>query len=109
MNLKETPLVSVVLVTYNSAQYVIETLESIKAQTWQQIELIVSDDCSTDKTAELCSNWIDCNKGRFSKTKMITVLQNSGIPANCNRGLRAAQGEWVKIISGDDILIKLYF
>lgn len=106
MNLKETPLVSVVLVTYNSAQYVIETLESIKAQTWQQIELIVSDDCSTDKTVELCSNWIDCNKGRFSKTKMITVLQNSGIPANCNRGLKAAQGEWVKIISGDDILIK---
>src|SRR5690606_6477749 len=38
-------------------------------------------------------------------TVFITVTENTGIPANCNRGLRAVNGQWVKIISGDDILL----
>lgn len=105
MNGTNTPLVSVILITYNSARYVIETLESVKAQTWENIELIVSDDDSTDHTIQLCSDWLRENKDRFPLTKLITVAQNTGIPANCNRGLRASTGDWVKIISGDDVLI----
>lgn len=58
----EQPLVSVSVITYNSAKTVLETLESIKAQTYQNLELIVSDDCSTDNTVELCRNWIEQNK-----------------------------------------------
>ena len=53
----ECPLVSIVVITYNSAEYVLETLESAKAQTYQNIELIVSDDCSADNTVETCSRW----------------------------------------------------
>ena len=43
-------LVSVVVITYNSGKYVLETIESTKTQTYQSIELIISDDCSTDNT-----------------------------------------------------------
>jgi alpha-1,3-rhamnosyltransferase len=47
-------LVSIVIITYNSAKYVLETLESVKAQTYEKIELVISDDCSTDDTVEVC-------------------------------------------------------
>jgi alpha-1,3-rhamnosyltransferase len=101
----EQPLVSIIVITYNSSKYVLETLESAKAQTYQNIELIVSDDCSTDNTAEICREWIENNKERFVRTELITAEKNTGIPANCNRGVKAAQGEWVKFIAGDDILL----
>lgn len=101
----EKSLVSVVLITYNSSRYVLETLESVRNQTWDNIELIVSDDGSTDDTITICSNWLTENKDRFYNTVFITVTENTGIPANCNRGLRAVNGQWVKIISGDDILL----
>ena len=101
----QNPLVSIIVITYNSAKYVLETLESAKAQTYQNIELIVTDDCSTDNTIEICRNWLAENNQRFVQTKLITVEQNTGIPANCNRGLYAAKGEWIKYIAGDDILM----
>lgn len=100
----EFPLVSIVVITYNSAEYVLETLESAKAQTYQNIELIVSDDCSADNTVETCHRWIEDNKARFVRTELITAEKNSGIPANCNRGVKAARGEWVKGIAGDDLI-----
>jgi glycosyltransferase involved in cell wall biosynthesis len=101
-NHADTPLVSIVVITYNSAEYVLETLECAKAQTYQNIELIVSDDCSSDTTVDICRRWLAENKERFARTELITIGKNSGIPANCNRGVRAARGEWVKGIAGDD-------
>lgn len=101
----ENPLVSIIVVTYNSSEFVLETLESAKAQTYQNIELIVTDDCSTDSTVEICRNWMNENKERFAKTEIITVEINTGISPNCNRGFKAARGEWVKFIAGDDMLI----
>ena len=58
---KPEQLVSVVVITYNSSQTVVETLDSIKTQTYQNIELIVSDDCSSDNTVEVVQNGIDEN------------------------------------------------
>jgi len=99
------PLVSIIVITYNSGKYVLETLESAKAQTYRNIELIVSDDGSVDNTVEICRNWINVNKDRFVRTELITYPVNTGIPANCNRGLKASRGGWVKFIAGDDILV----
>ncbi len=101
----EQPLVSVPIVTYNSAETVLKTLESIKAQTYQNIELIVSDDCSTDNTVELCRSWIEQNKDRFERTELLTVEKNTGVAGNLNRAEAACQGEWVKGIAGDDMLM----
>lgn len=104
-SVRENPLVSIVVITYNSSKYVLETLESVCAQTYQNIDLIVSDDCSTDNTVEICHHWLEENKKRFVRTELITVGKNTGISANCNRGINAAYGEWIKIIAGDDILL----
>ena len=105
MSVEKKPLVSVIIITYNSSQYVMETLESIKSQTWDNIELIVTDDCSKDNTVEICSAWLKENEKRFHKTQLITVPQNTGISANCNRGLQATSGEWIKTIAADDVLL----
>jgi len=99
------PLVSIIVITYNSAKFVLETLESAKAQTYQNIELIISDDGSQDETVELCEKWLAENKDRFIDSQIITVEQNTGIPANCNRGVKASKGEWIKLIAGDDLLV----
>jgi alpha-1,3-rhamnosyltransferase len=99
------PIVAIIVATYNSAKYVIETLESAKAQTYSSIELVVSDDCSSDDTVELCRNWIADNKDRFVYTELITVPANTGVSANCNRCINTAKSEWIKFIAGDDILL----
>lgn len=101
----ELPLISVIVVTYNSSQYVLETLESVRLQTYSRIELIISDDCSTDETVRLCNHWLMENKSRFEYSELITTEKNTGIPANCNRGFKAAKGVWLKGIAGDDALL----
>ncbi len=98
-------LVSVAVITYNSAQTILETLESIKIQTYPELELIISDDCSTDNTISVCQQWINSNKARFYQTKIIEAPANTGISANCNRAEDACIGDWVKLIAGDDILL----
>ena len=98
------PLVSVIVVTYNSSRFILETLDSIKVQTYKNIELIVSDDCSKDNTVEICREWIEQNKERFVYSKIVTTGKNTGTAGNDNRGVRESEGEWIKIIAGDDIL-----
>ena len=99
------PLVSVAVVTYNSSKTVVETLDSIFNQTYPNLELIVSDDCSPDNTVEICREWIEAHKERFVRTEMLTVEKNTGVSANMNRGADACKGEWVKDIAGDDVLL----
>jgi glycosyltransferase involved in cell wall biosynthesis len=99
------PLVSVILITYNSSCFVVETLDSIKTQTYKNIELIISDDGSIDNTLCICNTWLRNNKERFVRTKVVSVEKNTGIPKNCNRGVTEAKGEWLKLIAGDDVLI----
>lgn len=98
-------MVSIVVITYNSAKYVLETLESAKAQTYQNIELIISDDGSSDKTVQKCRQWIEKKGERFVRTELITIPENTGVSANCNRGVKGASGEWLKLIAGDDMLL----
>ena len=98
-------LVTVAVGTYNSSSSVVETLESIKQQTYRNIELIVSDDCSQDDTVDVCKKWIDENKHRFVNVQVLTAPHNTGTAANCNRIFRASIGEWVKPFGADDTLM----
>jgi len=97
-------LVSVVIVTYNSAKYVLETLDSIRTQTYDNIELIITDDCSTDNTIYVCEEWLKENKNHFERTLVLLAEKNQGIAANCNKGIKQAQGKYLKMISGDDYI-----
>lgn len=102
---KETqPLVSVRVITYNSSKTVVETLDSIYNQTYPNIELIISDDCSKDNTVAICRDWLELHKSRFTQSNIITVKKNTGVSSNIARAEEACHGEWVKGIAGDDIL-----
>ena len=98
-------LVSICVITYNSEKTIIRTLESAKEQTYQNIELIVSDDGSADNTISICNSWLEENKNRFVNTKILTVVENTGVPGNCNRALNNSKGQWLKLIAGDDLLL----
>lgn len=99
------PLVSVIVVTYNSAMTVVETLDSIKNQTYQNLELIIADDCSIDNTLQVCREWLGLNDKRFLQSTIVTAKKNTGVPGNLNRGIKHAHGEWIKSIAGDDLLM----
>ena len=101
-------LVSICVVSYNSAGTILETLDSIKGQTYKNIELIISDDNSKDNTVEIATEWLKNNSNRFTNTQLLTVEKNSGVTGNCNRAVKASKGEIVKIIAADDIFYPDY-
>ena len=98
------PLVTVIVITYNSAKYVIDTLESIKRQNYDNIQLVISDDCSKDETFKICSDWIKINNSFSGGATICSTNINKGISGNYNNGLRFANGKYVKYIAGDDML-----
>ena len=102
----QKPLVSVAVTTFNNAKVIVETLESIYSQTYQNIELIVSDDSSTDNTVEVCRAWMASHNARFVRTEIVTSTCNTGISANRNRSEKACRGDWVKVFDGDDIMFE---
>lgn len=104
-SMMEKPLVSVLVVTYNSDEYIEETLDSVKNQTYQNLELIVTDDGSTDNTISKVEQWLSVNSNRFVNSTVVTVDKNTGVSANYNRGVRSCNGEWIKNVDGDDLLL----
>lgn len=104
--MEQQPFVSVVVITYNSSATVLETLDSIKEQTYQNLELIISDDCSKDNTIDVCRKWLGLHLGRFRNVEIVTTPVNTGIAANLNRAESKCHTEWVKNIAADDLLEK---
>ena len=104
MSTQNYPLVSIRIPTYNSSQYILETLDSAYTQTYPNIEIIISDDCSTDNTVEICRKWVDAHKGSGKRIVLLESPVNTGVTGNVKRALEACKGEWVKGIAGDDIL-----
>ncbi len=101
------PLVTIVVSTYNSSKFIIETLDSFVTQTYDNIELIIGDDASIDDTITKVKNWlsVDSNKSKFKDVKIIEVEVNTGVSANANRSLKRATGDWIKFIGADDVLL----
>lgn len=97
-------LVSVIVLVYNSMDSVIETLESIKAQTYKNIEIVIADDCSKDESRAVIEKWLIGNENRFVSIKRAYGRENIGLSGNMNRGLKAASGEYIKYLAADDIL-----
>lgn len=98
-------LVSVCVITYNSRNTVLETLDSIYAQSYSKLELIISDDCSTDDTVDICKKWLVNHKDRFVNSKIVIAAKNGGTGKNDNMAFSLTSGEWIKPIAGDDLLL----
>jgi len=98
-------LFSVVVLTYNQENLVLETLNSIYNQTFKNIELVISDDASKDNTQKVIADWIEIHKDRFANVVINFNKENLGISENHTMGVKLANGEFVKYIGGDDILL----
>ena len=72
-----TPIISILVISYNSSKFIIDTLESVKKQSYSKIELIVSDDFSTDNTIKLVTKWIEKNKHIFINSQIVEATRNS--------------------------------
>ena len=101
MDIKK-PLVSVLISAYNHQKYVQETIKSIIAQTYTNIELLVIDDGSQDKTWDKIQEMKDECEQRFINV-ILETQKNIGAGATGNRMLKIAQGEYVYMIASDDL------
>jgi glycosyltransferase involved in cell wall biosynthesis len=94
------PSVSVLMPTYNYASYLAEAIESVLAQDFQDFELLIVDDCSSDQTAEVVRPFCD----RDRRVRFVANPSNLGMVENWNRCLEQARGEYIKFLFGDDKL-----
>lgn len=93
------PLVTVITITYNSSKYINDAINSVLNNSYQNFELIISDDNSSDNT------WEIINKFKDPRIKKVRNPKNIGEYPNRNQSIRLANGEFIIFIDGDDILL----
>ncbi len=91
------PLVSVVIPAYNQAEFLVETIQSVLNQTYQNFEIIVVNDLSTDNTDDVMRQFTD------PRIQYIVHAKNLRLPAARNTGMRAAQGTVIALLDADDL------
>lgn len=92
-----TPLVTVFIPIYNSESYIAESLKSIIHQSYKNIEILLVDDGSTDRSVEIINQFKD------DRIRLIQNEENMGIPYTRNVGLKEAKGDYIAIMDSDDI------
>ncbi len=91
-------LVSIIMPSYNTAQYIGESIKSVQAQTYENWELIIVDDCSTDNTDTAVDPFLSDERIRYLKNS-----RNSGAAVSRNYALREAKGKWIAFLDSDDL------
>ena len=91
------PLISVIVPVYNVEKYLPKCLDSLLAQTWQELEIIVVDDGSPDNSWDIMQEYAR----RDSRVRPIRQ-KNGGLSAARNAGVEAARGEWIGFLDSDD-------
>lgn len=91
------PLVSVIIPTYNREKLIIRSVESVLNQTYENLELIVVDDCSNDNTVDILTSVTD------SRIRIVKLEKNSGACVARNRGIMEANGDYIAFQDSDDV------
>ena len=90
--------VSIVMPSYNTSEYIAQSIQSVLNQTYRNWELIIVDDCSTDDTDEAVNPFLSDSRIRFFKNE-----KNSGAAISRNKALRVAKGKWIAFLDSDDL------
>ena len=96
---------SVILPNYNHAHYVAGALESIRCQSFQPLEVIVVDDCSTDNSVEVIEQLME----RYPRIRLLRNDQNMGAMRTVNSRLKEANGDFVYFMAADDRILPGFF
>ena len=94
------PFISVVIPTYNSENFIAKTLETLYSQTYNNYEVIVSDDGSTDNTVDVVRSLFLQNS---SRKKALLINKHEGPGAARNKGIKGASGDWISFLDSDDL------
>ena len=92
-------LVSVIVPVFNAEKYIKRTVESVKAQTYDNWELILVNDCSSDNSLKIILDLADKDK----RIKVISLDKNSGTAVARNMGIKAAKGKYISFLDADDL------
>lgn len=95
------PLVSIICLSYNHEDYVVEALNSVINQTYPNIELLIADDCSTDNSVEKIHNWLQ----HHPKVHFLANEKNLGNTKTFNQLAKKATGEYIIDLAADDVLL----
>jgi Glycosyltransferases involved in cell wall biogenesis len=96
------PHISIAIITYNQKDFLKECVESVLAQDYENKEIIIADDCSTDGTIELIEEY----KEKYPDLiKIVRSEKNQGITANSNNALSVCTGDYIAWIAGDDLML----
>lgn len=98
MKIYET-LVSVITAAYNCEKTIIETIDSVLAQTYDNWEMIIVNDCSKDNTVKIVEEYVNKDK----RIRLINLDKNSGSAVARNTGIESAKGRFIAILDSDDI------
>ncbi len=105
LEINRMPDVTIYTCCYNQSEFLVECLESIKAQSWANFELIVMDDASNDQTAAVASEWYSRQSNAFREKMMIVRnSENIGLAATSNRAIMHARGKYIVRVDSDDKL-----
>ena len=97
-----TPLVSILISCYNHAHFVAETLDSVKADTYPNKEIVIIDDGSKDNSVQVIENWMKENPG---ENVTFSHRPNKGFCASLNELLDIAAGKYIVLVASDDLLV----
>ena len=97
---QNNPLVSICIPTYNSAEYLRESLDSIVNQTYPNKEIIISDNASTDETEKIAKEYMEKHKVKYYRNE-----KNIGAEANFTRCVELANGEYIAVFHSDDLYL----
>lgn len=97
----ERELVSIIMPSYNTGKYVIDSIRSVQSQTYTNWELIIVDDCSTDGTKEMIRDYVE--KTNEKRIRLLSNEKNSGAAVSRNYALREARGRWIAFLDSDDL------
>lgn len=102
MTITERPLVTFALFAYNQELYVAEAVEGALAQDYDNLEIIISDDCSTDRTFEIIKQ-VAADYDGIHNVRVMQNAKNLGLSGHFNKIISEAQGEIIVVAAGDDI------
>jgi glycosyltransferase involved in cell wall biosynthesis len=94
-----SPFVSVLMTAYNREKYIAEAIESVLVQTFKDLELIIVDDCSKDRTVEIARRY-----GKDPRVCIYVNERNLGDYPNRNRAAELARGRYLKYLDADDVM-----
>ena len=97
----KTPLVSIIIPVYNAEQYLPFCLDSVKNQSWSNLQIILIDDGSTDSSPQICDLYASTDN-----RIIVRHQENGGIAKAQNAGLDLAKGDYIAFIDNDDIMAR---